>query len=56
MTIKRQVDFDPRLKHLFTCMMVGPTQCGETQFVLELIRRSSSIYPPPERIVWYFGC
>ena len=37
-------------------MVVGPTQCGKTQLVLELIRRSSSIHPPPERIVWCFGC
>ena len=54
--MERQVEFDPRLKHPFTCMVVGPTQCGKTQFVLELIRRSSSIHPPPERIVWCFGC
>ena len=50
------MEFDPRLKHPFTCMVVGPTQCGKTRFVLELIRRSSSIHPPPERIVWCFGC
>ena len=37
-------------------MAVGPTLCGKTQFVLELIRRSSSNHPPPERIVWCFGC
>ena len=54
--MERQVEFDPRLKHLFTCIVVGQTQCGETRFVLELIRRSISIYPPPERIVWCFGC
>ena len=54
--IERQVEFDPRLKHPFTCMVVGPTQCGKTRFVLELIRRSRSIHPPPERIVWCFGC
>ena len=48
------MEFDPRLKHPFTCMVVGPTQCGKTQFVFELIRRLSSIQPPPERIVWCF--
>ena len=37
-------------------MVVGPTQCGQMQFVLELIRRSNSIYPSPERIVLCFGC
>ena len=50
------MEFDPRLKHPFTCMVVGPTQCGKTQFVLELIRRSSSIHPLPEGILWCFGC
>ena len=54
--MKRQVKFDPRLIHSFTCGVVGPTQCGKTKFVLELIRRSHSIYPPPERIIWCFGC
>ena len=50
------MEFDPRSKHPFTCMVVGPTQCGKTRLVLELIRRSSSIYPPSERIVWCFVC
>ena len=50
------MEFDPRLKHPFTCMVVDPTQCGKIKFVLKLIFRSSSIHPPPERIVWCFGC
>ena len=54
--MEQQVEFDSRLKHPFTCMVVGSTQCGKTRFVLELIRRSCSIYPPPERILWCFGC
>ena len=37
-------------------MVVGSTQSGKTQLVLELIRRSSFIHSPPERIVWCFGC
>ena len=49
--MERQVEFDPRLKHPFTCMVVGSTQCGKTRFVLELIRRSRSIHPPQERLV-----
>ena len=55
-TMERSVKFDPRLKHPITSMVIGPTLCGKTQFVLELIRRSSSIHLPPERIVWCFGC
>ena len=37
-------------------MVVVSTQCSKTLFVLELIRRSNSIHPPPEKIVWCFGC
>ena len=37
-------------------MVVGPTKCGKTQFLHNLIRRSSSIHPPPERMVRCFGC
>ena len=55
-TMERQVELDPRLKHSFTCMVVGPTQCDKIRFALELIRRPSSIHPPPERIVWSFSC
>ncbi len=56
MAVTRQFDFDLSLLHPFTCMVVGPTQSGKTQFVLKLIRCSAAIYPPPERIVWCYGC
>jgi hypothetical protein len=52
----REVDFDPRLLHPFTAMVCGPTQCGKTRFVMQLIRNADFIYPPPERIIWCFGC
>jgi hypothetical protein len=52
----RYVEFDPSLLHPFTCMVVGPTQCGKTQFVLKLIRCSTTIRPAPVRIVWCYGC
>jgi hypothetical protein len=52
----REVDFDPRLHHPFTAMVCGPTQCGKTRFVLQLIRNANFINPPPERIIWCFGC
>ena len=52
----KQYDFDLRLQHLFTRMICGPTQCGKTRFVLELLCYANSmIFPPPERIVWFFG-
>jgi hypothetical protein len=31
---RQHFDFDPSLLHPFTAMVVGPTQCGKTQFVL----------------------
>ena len=37
-------------------MVCGPTQCGKTRFVLKLLFYANSmIFPPPERIVWFFG-
>ena len=49
-------DFDSRLQHLFTYMVCRPTQCGKTRFVLKVISYANSmIFPPPERIFWFFG-
>lgn len=45
---------DTRLKHPFTCLIAGPTGCGKTYLVKELIKRNT-IEPPPERIVWCYG-
>ena len=45
---------DPRLKHPFTCVLAGPTGCGKTYFVVELIK-GSHIHPLPERIIWCYG-
>ena len=50
------VDFDPSMRHPFCAMLIGPTQCGKTQFVLKLIRNASMIYPSIERIIWCYGC
>jgi hypothetical protein len=36
-------------------MVVGPTQCGKTQFVIKMIESANTISPQPERIVWCFG-
>ena len=46
------MEFDPRLKHPFTGMVVGPTRCGKTTLVLNLIERADeAIVPPPERFI-----
>ncbi len=57
--INRQVSedgIDPRLKHPFTCLVAGPTGCGKTTFVKELIEKAQMLIdPPPQRIVWCYG-
>ena len=47
-------DFDPVIKHPFTSMVIGPTQCGKTYFVLRLISCSNVFDKPPERIIWCY--
>ena len=47
---------DPRWQHPFTCIVAGPTGCGNTTFVARLLRNASELIdPPPERVTWYFG-
>ncbi len=57
MACQHVFDFDLSLRHPFTAMVVGPTQCGKTQLVLRILKCASTyICPPPERIVWCYGC
>jgi len=51
----RQVNFDPRFIHPFTCMIVGPTKSGKTRFLIKLLECNNIIDLPPERIIWCFG-
>ena len=47
---------DGTLKHPFTCIVAGPTGCGKTRWVRTLLeRRESFVYPPPERIYWFYA-
>ena len=47
---------DPRFKHPFTCVVAGPTGCGKTYFVKQLIANIHTHFKPvPERIVWCYG-
>lgn len=43
-----------QLKHPFTCLIAGPTGCGKTHFVLQLIK-CNIIDPQPVRIIWCYG-
>lgn len=42
-------------QHPFTMVVSGPTMCGKTHWVHELIVRSNKIDPPPERVVWVYS-
>ena len=45
---------DTTLKHPFTCLIAGPTGCGKSYFVTELIK-GSFIKPAPTKIIWCYG-
>ena len=47
---------DTRLVHPFTSIGAGPTGCGETTFVVSLLRHSLTLINlPPEKITWCYG-
>lgn len=44
---------DVTWKHPFTCVVAGPTSCGKTTFIINLIKQAAQmIYPKPESILW----
>lgn len=49
-------NMDPRLQHPFTCIIAGPTACGKSTFVKNILaQKESMIYPVPDRVVWFYG-
>jgi len=45
-----------RWKNLFTCMVAGPTGCGNTTFVTRMFRHAATIInPPSDKITWCYG-
>lgn len=47
---------DIRLKHPFTCIVAGQTQCGKSTFVSSLIKNSSELIdPPPDQVTWCYA-
>lgn len=52
---KKSLDIS-RLIHPFTCIIAGPTGCGKSTFVHELLQqKEDQIHPPPERIIWCYS-
>ena len=47
---------DPRLKHPFTCIIAGPTGCGKSTLVKDILtHRHDMICPVPDQIIWHYG-
>ena len=43
-------------KHPFTCVVVGPTGCGKTEFVKRFVRHvEDMVTPVPTKIIWSYG-
>ena len=50
------ITMDARLKHSFSCMVVGPSFSGKTEFVKRLLKNASEmIDQPPRKIIWFYG-
>ena len=47
---------DPRLKHPFTGIVAGPTACGKSTWVKNLITyHKDMIDPAPEHVIWFYA-
>ena len=47
---------DPRLKHPFTALVAGPTGCGKSTLVKQLVEHQAELIDPvPEQVLWYYG-
>ena len=47
---------DARLKHPFTGIVAGPTACGKSTLVKNIIaNRHDLISPAPEHVMWFYG-
>ena len=45
-----------QFKHLFSCLIAGPSQCAKTTFVESLIKHQTvMIFPVPKSVVWHYS-
>ena len=51
---RRKNIYVTKLLHPFTCIVAGPTGCGKTTAIKELIEHKC-IYPPPHHILWCYS-
>lgn len=55
LAMMEEVEFDPRLKVPFSCLMVGPSGCGKTYFVKSVLENCEHVMNTvPENIVWIY--
>jgi len=51
----KEIDFDPRLKTPFSCLIVGPSGCGKSFFVKSVLHNCNHVMDVvPENIVWIY--
>ena len=46
---------ETHMKHPFTCIVAGPTSCGKSSWVAQLLKNQRKIIPSPEKIVWCYS-
>jgi len=46
---------ETHFKHPFTCIVAGPTGCGKSSWIKELLHNQRKIIPRPEKIYWCYS-
>jgi len=44
-----------KFKHPFSLLVAGPTMCGKSYFVSQMLSTPGVIDPPPKAILWFYG-
>ena len=53
--VTEEIVFDPRLQLPFSCQIVGPSDCGKTFFVKNVLENCQDVLSQvPENIVWIY--
>ena len=46
---------ETHMKHPFTSIVAGPTSCGKSSWVAQLLQNQRKIIPSPDKIYWCYG-